>query len=213
MRVGTDETRLIVLRGNSGSGKSAVATALRSSCDCRIAWVSQDLVRRTILQEKDRPGGANIGMIDQLARYSLDHGYNVVLDGIFRADRYEQMLARLRHDHAGYSFFYYFDVSFAETLRRHSSRPQAAEFGLDDMRTWFRPLDLLTSIEERVISECSSLQETVGRVLADCGLQPRPRSREARALASGLAAPIPRRRTAPRRTGGSSRVLRRFWSR
>src|SRR5262252_7900317 len=144
MTVGTDQTRLIVLRGNSGSGKSAVATALRSSCNCRIAWVSQDLIRRTILQEKDRPGGANVGLIHQVARYSLDRGYHVVLDGTLRADRYEQMLASLRHDHAGPSFFYYLDVSFAETLRRHSNRPQAAEFGSAEMQSWFRPLDLLT---------------------------------------------------------------------
>jgi len=174
MTVGTDQTRLIVLRGNSGSGKSAVATALRSSCDCRIAWVSQDLIRRTILQEKDRPGGANIGLIDQVTRYSLDRGYHVVLDGILRADRYEQMLACLRHDDAGLSFLYYLDVSFSETLRRHSNRPQAAEFGPDEMRTWFRPLDLLSGIEERVISECSSLQETVLRILADSGLPEEP---------------------------------------
>lgn len=180
MTVGTDQTRLIVLRGNSGSGKSAVATALRSSCNCRIAWVSQDLIRRTILQEKDRPGGANVGLIHQVARYSLDRGYHVVLDGILRADRYEQMLASLRHDHAGPSFFYYLDVSFAETLRRHSNRPQAAEFGSAEMQSWFRPLDLLTGIDEQVISECSSLQDTVLRILIDSGL-PQHASLETRA--------------------------------
>jgi len=145
-----------------------------------LHWVSQDLIRRTILQEKDRPGGANVGLIHQVARYSLDRGYHVVLDGILRADRYEQMLASLRHDHAGPSFFYYLDVSFAETLRRHSNRPQAAEFGSAEMQSWFRPLDLLTGIDEQVISECSSLQDTVLRILIDSGL-PQHASLETRA--------------------------------
>ncbi len=87
MGVGSDQTRLIVVRGNSGSGKSAVAKALREAYGRGVAWVSQDLIRRIILKEKDRPAGVNIGLIDQVARYSLDNRYHVVLDGIFYADR------------------------------------------------------------------------------------------------------------------------------
>lgn len=62
MTIGSDRTRLIVLRGNSGSGKSTVATALREAYGHGVAWVSQDLIRRTILKEQDRPGGVNIGL-------------------------------------------------------------------------------------------------------------------------------------------------------
>lgn len=170
MAVGSEETRLVVLRGNSGSGKSTVASALRESSGHGVALVSQDLVRRTILMERDRPGGANIGLIDQVTRYSLDHGYHVVLDGIFNADRYQQMLTALSDDHAGRSFFYYLDVSIDETLRRHSGRPQAAEFGSDDMRTWYRSRDLLATIREQVIPEGSSLQQTIDLILSQTGL-------------------------------------------
>ena len=170
MRTGSDQTLLIVVRGNSGAGKSSVAMALRSACACRLAWVSQDLLRRTILKEKDRPGAANVGLIDQVARYSLDHGYHVVLDGILNADHYGQMLAGLRRDHRGRSFFYYLDVSLAETLSRHGSRPQATEFGPDDMRAWYRPRDLLATVGEQVIPEASTLRQTTARILADTGL-------------------------------------------
>ena len=52
MSIGSDETRLIVLRGNSGSGKSTVAKALREAYGRGVAWVSQDLIRRTILRER-----------------------------------------------------------------------------------------------------------------------------------------------------------------
>ena len=56
MAVGSESTRLIVLRGNSGSGKSTVAKALLDAYGGRsVAWVAQDLIRRTILREKDRP--------------------------------------------------------------------------------------------------------------------------------------------------------------
>lgn len=175
MPAGLDETRLIVLRGNSGAGKSTVARALREAYGRGVAWVSQDLIRRTILNEKDCPGGANAGLIDQVARYSLDSGYHVVLDGIFAADRYEPMLAGLSRDHQGLSRFYYMDVSLEETLRRHATRPQAAEFGPDDIRQWYRPGDLLSAVREHVIPEASTLGETVGVILAGTRLLRAPR--------------------------------------
>lgn len=69
-----------------------------------------------------------------MIRYSLNHGYHAILDGIFYADRYETMPVGLAGDHLGMSRFYCLDVSMGETLRRHTTRPQAVEFGADDMR-------------------------------------------------------------------------------
>lgn len=74
VNVGTEETRLIVLRGNSASGKSSVAAGLRDSFGRGLAVVGQDNLRRTVLRERDRPGAANIGLIDLTARYALDAG-------------------------------------------------------------------------------------------------------------------------------------------
>jgi adenylate kinase family enzyme len=165
--VGLDQTRLIVLRGNSGSGKSTVARALRDAYGRGVAWVAQDLIRRTILRERDVPAGINIGLIDQVTRYCLGTGYHVVLDGILYADRYEPMLATLRRDYWGRSWFYYLDVSWEETIRRHATRPQAAEFGPAQMRGWYRPRDLLAGVGERIIPEASTLPETVDAILAE----------------------------------------------
>lgn len=156
--------------------------ALREACGGRgVAWVAQDLVRRRILKEKDRPGAVNIGLIDQIARYSLDKGYHVVLDGILYADHYRDMLARLRRDHHGHSYFYYLDVSMDETIRRHATRPQASEFGPDDMRNWYRSRDLLGDTREHVIPETSTLRETIDRILAESQL---PAARQVAADAS-----------------------------
>jgi hypothetical protein len=54
---------------------------------------------RPCSRREDRPGAANIGLIDLTARYVLDAGYHVVVEGILYADRYGDMLARLRADH------------------------------------------------------------------------------------------------------------------
>jgi predicted kinase len=170
MIVGSDQTRLIVLRGNSGSGKSTVALALRAAQQHRIAWVSQDLIRRSILKERDAPGAASIGLIDQIVRYGLNHGYHVLVDGILYASHYEEMLLRLSRCHAGHSLFYYLDVSFDETLRRHRARPQVSEFGAEEMGAWYRPRDLLAAVPEHIIHESSTLDQTTNLILAESGL-------------------------------------------
>jgi len=62
------------------------------------------------------------------------------------------------------------NVSLDETLRRHATRPQAAEFGPDDMRQWHRPGDLLSLIREHVIPETSTLKETTDLILVEARL-------------------------------------------
>jgi len=165
-----EQPRLVVVRGNSGSGKSSVAGALRAAYGRGIAVVGQDNIRRTILRDRDRPGTANIGLIGQVARYSLEHGFHVVVEGILDAGRYGPMLAELSAAHRGPSHFYYLDVSLDETIRRHGTRPQAAEFGPGEMRDWYLRLDLLPWARERVIGESSTLDETVALILAETGL-------------------------------------------
>ncbi|GAA3164091.1 kinase [Planomonospora alba] len=167
---GSDTTRLIVLRGNSASGKSTVAARLRAHHGRGLAVVGQDVIRRDILKEPDVPGAANIGLIDAVARYALDAGYHVVVEGILYADRYGPMLTALGADHRGMSRYYYFDVPFAETLRRHATKPAVGAYGEEEMRRWYRPRDLLDGGREEIIGPGSPLEETVRRILADARL-------------------------------------------
>jgi hypothetical protein len=168
--VGTEDTRLVVLRGNSASGKSSVAAGIRDRFGRGLALVGQDNLRRVVLRERDRPGGANIGLIDTVARYALDAGYHVVLEGILYADHYGAMLAQLRADHRGPTHGYYLHVPFEETLARHATKPIANEVGKTELRDWYRELDLLSDGTETVIGADSVLPETVDRILLDTGL-------------------------------------------
>ncbi|CAM02665.1 hypothetical protein A8924_3783 [Saccharopolyspora erythraea NRRL 2338] len=164
---GTPSTRLVVIRGNSGAGKSSTALAVRYRLGRTCALVQQDVMRRVVLRERDVPGGANVGLISTVARYALDHGYHVIVEGIMSAERYGEMLRCLAEDHRGRTWFYYLDVSFDESLRRHATRPQAAEFGADDMRGWYRPGDLLGVAGEHLIPQESALPDTCARILAE----------------------------------------------
>ncbi|MEU7296861.1 AAA family ATPase [Streptomyces exfoliatus] len=174
MTVGTRDTRLIVLRGNSASGKSSVAAGIRDRFGRGLALVGQDNLRRTVLRERDRPGAANIGLIDLTTRYALEAGYHVVVEGILYADHYGEMLARLRADHDGPSHGYYLDVPFEETLARHATKPIANEFGERELRGWYRERDLLPGAVETVIGADSTVRETVERIMRDTGLDRLP---------------------------------------
>jgi hypothetical protein len=147
-----------------------VAAELRARYGRGVALVGQDHLRRVVLRERDIPGGANIGLIDTVARYALDAGFHAVVDGILYADHYGGMLDALHRDHQGLSRFYYLDVPFEETLRRHAERPQATEFGPAQMRGWYRELDLLPSGIEQVIPAGSTLESTVQRIILETGI-------------------------------------------
>lgn len=164
--VGSEHTRLVVLRGPSGSGKSTTARQLRAHLGRSVALIEQDYFRRVVLKERDVPGGANIELISTAARFALDRGWNVIIEGIMHAERYADMLHELRDDHLGTSVFYYFDVAWEETLRRHETRPQSAEFGVGEMRKWYRAGDQLGfGNDERIIPQTSTLDEIVHRIL------------------------------------------------
>ncbi|WP_317447762.1 AAA family ATPase [Streptomyces collinus] len=168
--VGTEQTRLVVLRGNSASGKSSVAAGLRERFGRGLALVGQDNLRREVLRERDRPGAVNIGLIDLTARYALDAGYHVVVEGILYADRYGDMLARLRADHRGPTHCYYLDVPFEETVARHATKPIADDVDETLLRDSYRPRDLLPGGLETVIGTDSPLHESVDRIMFDTGL-------------------------------------------
>jgi predicted kinase len=170
VRTGSERTVLIVLRGNSASGKSAIASAVRERYGRGIAIVGQDNLRRIVLREHDTPGAPNVGLIAMVARYALDAGYHVVVEGILYAAHYGDMLAGLCADHQGLTRCYYLDVPFEETLRRHSSKPQAAEYGQAEMSGWYRERDFLPGGIEQVIAAETSLDAAVDRIMRDTGL-------------------------------------------
>ncbi|MGW5689334.1 hypothetical protein [Nonomuraea sp. NPDC003754] len=59
------------------------------------------------------------------------------MEGILTASRYAGMLDELRREHPGVSAFFYMDVPWEETLRRHDSRPQRSASTPEQMREWY----------------------------------------------------------------------------
>jgi adenylate kinase family enzyme len=151
-------SKLIVLRGNSGSGKTTTAYKLREINNRRIALVEQDYIRRKILKEKENDG-KHIALISQIVQFALMHNYDVILEGILYFPRYKIMFEELIQkcpDH----HFYYFDIPFEETLRRHATKPNANEFGEKEMREWYKEKDI-TGFDREIIIPANLSQDKV----------------------------------------------------
>lgn len=170
---GREDTRLVVIRGNSASGKSSVAQCLRDHYGRGIAIVGQDVIRRHVLREHDTAHGANIALLGRIAREALNAGFHVVLEGILHADRYSHMITSLVRDHRGVSCCYYLDVPLETTLVRHASKTDAAYLAHvtdNHLASWYREMDLLPGGLETVIPAGSTLQDTVARILRETDL-------------------------------------------
>ena len=163
----TDSHPLIILRGNSGCGKTSTARLLQCQLGYGTMLVSQDVVRREILRVKDSESNPAIQLIYDLCMYGNNVGYTVILEGILSNKKYGAMLRRLLDDFQGEKLIYYCDVSFEETVRRHAIKPNAHEFGESEMRQWWKDQDVLNVPGEQRIGEQLSQAEIVDLIHRD----------------------------------------------
>lgn len=152
---------LVIIRGNSGSGKSSLAQTLQAHYGRRTLVISQDNVRRTMLREKVEPGNLSISLTETIARFGHAEDLLVIVEGFYETEIYGEMLADLRTLFAPRVFAYYYDIPFEETVKRHATRAKQAEFTTADMKRWWIDKDYLGWEEEECFTEEISLEMAV----------------------------------------------------
>ena len=115
-------TKLILLRGNSGSGKTTIARNLQSMLGNGVMRVGQDEIRRHMLNVSDRPDNLAIELIKYMTLFGIAHCKYVIVEGIFNKEKYGNMLQSIISSTHIKSYIYYFDLPYAETVRRHHSK-------------------------------------------------------------------------------------------
>ena len=140
--------KLIILRGNSGSGKTTIAKGLQKKFGHGTMLISQDVVRREILYVKDGEKPNVEELIFQLAMFGKQNCEIVIMEGIFNSKWYNNLFKKLLKEFKKDIFAFYFNIPFEETLKRHKTKVEANEFGEKEMRKWWIPNDLLTFIPE-----------------------------------------------------------------
>lgn len=159
------KSRIIVLRGNSGCGKTTVSRALQKHFGRGTLLVSQDIVRREMLFVKDGPETEAIDLLIELVRYGRENCATVILEGILYSDWYQRLFEVVKEEFGSHIYTYYFDIPFEETLLRHSTRPNAGEFGEADMKRWWRENDYLTDISESIIDKDMTAEAIVHMIV------------------------------------------------
>lgn len=165
--VGTASSRLITIRGNSGSGKSLLAQAIRAARPRGIAILGHDTLRREILHVPDRPGALSVEYIDLSARFALDNGLHVVIEGILHSEIYGEMLTRLIRDLRGTTASYYYELELEETLRRHRTKSKAEEVSEASVESWYRATDRIPLLNEVVFDADVTPEQALDIVLRD----------------------------------------------
>ena len=159
--------KLIVLRGNSGSGKTTVAKELQKVLGSNTMLISQDVIRRDMLNVKDGKDTLAIPLLMELLRYGRNNSEVVILEGILVADWY-RLLFELAVELYGTNIYaYYYDISFEETIKRHQTRSTRCEFGKKTMKSWWVDKDYSEILNEVMITESQSKEEIVQEIYND----------------------------------------------
>jgi predicted kinase len=163
---------LIILRGNSGSGKSAVALEIAKNSKSKVAIIDADHYRVDMLFPKPIEKQDLAALMSQDVLYCLAHGYTVIWDSIFYAnDRNKAYLGKfLTELHPDDNFIFNFDISLEETIRRHNLRPKSNDFSADEMKEWYQPVEKLGYPFEFTVPESSSLEQTVQFIQSTAGI-------------------------------------------
>ena len=165
----SSDQHLILIRGNSASGKTSLARELQVAMGRGTANIGQDHFRRVVLREHDVPGGDNVELIALAARHCLKIGYHVILEGILFSQHYGDMLRTLLDEHPGPRHVFYLDVPLDDSVRRHERRPLRAEVKEAQIRSWYVDADHLGVAGEVVVSGSRGLGEVLHEVRTNIG--------------------------------------------
>ena len=164
-------SKLIIIRGNSGSGKTTVAKEVRSRLGDGLSddtmLIQQDTIRRDILRERDMlEKRSTIELIELIVEYGRKQGRTVIIEGIFSTKKYGAMLYNIARTFDEV-YVYYFDLSFEETLARHATKSNAHEFGEKEMREWWNEKDYLGMTGEKILYKDMSISEIAHQIISD----------------------------------------------
>jgi len=161
------QSKIIILRGNSGSGKTTVAKALQNKFGQGTLLISQDSIRREMLWVKDGRGTKVLPLLLELIKYGKENCEVVILEGILNANWYRELFEYIRLDFNSSIYAYYYDIPFEVTLLRHQTKPNYTEFGENEMKRWWKEKDYISIIPEKIITSDFALDKTVHMIYED----------------------------------------------
>lgn len=156
---------IIIIRGNSGSGKTTVAKELCKQLGKDCMLLSQDVIRREILHTNDGTDSVAIELLSKLVLFGKEHSNIIVLEGILNFTWYKPLFDTIRNNFSNI-FSYYYDIPFDETVKRFQTKNNI-DFTEEDMKRWWNEKNILGFSNEKMITKEMSLDDTVKMILGD----------------------------------------------
>ena len=153
--------KLIILRGNSGSGKSTIAKKLQNRLGQNTMLISQDEIRRNMLNVNDGEDTPALPLMKELLIYGSRHSEFVILECVMNRAWYKRLFELAVQLYGTEVYAYYFDLTFEETLKRHLTRSKCHEFGEEEMRRWWREKDFSDVLNETRITSEKNMESIV----------------------------------------------------
>lgn len=82
---------IIIIRGNSGSGKTTVANKLCDELGAECMLLSQDVIRRDVLHTEDGENSIAVDLLKDLILFGKKHNSIIILEGILNSVWYESL--------------------------------------------------------------------------------------------------------------------------
>lgn len=159
-------SKLIMLRGNSGSGKSSVSQELQRQIGRNTLLLSQDKIRREMLWANDGYDTPALPLLIALLQYGHKNNEVTILEGILHSKWYRPLFEEAVKLFGTDIYAYYYDLPFEETLKRHETREKRFEFGEEEMRQWWNEKDYIGFIPEKTIDKEMSFETVVNMILS-----------------------------------------------
>ena len=160
-----DVAELIIIRGNSGSGKTTLARKLQRKFGRNTMMISQDVIRRDMLMEKDGFDTKALPLLIELLKYGKRNCEVTILEGILNSQWYKPLFETAILEYDSNIHAYYYDIPFEETVKRHKTKPNCNEFGEDAMRRWWKEKDYIKIIDEIKFTSDVSMEKAIEMVL------------------------------------------------
>lgn len=136
------EPILIIIRGNSGSGKTYLAKKVQNYYGTkRSLLIQQDIIRRDILHSDDHVGNISIELMTKMIEFGKQNYEITILEGILRKDVYSKMLNETISKFEERSLVFYLDLSFEQTVKNNNKKK--VSFSTEQLKNWWREKDYL----------------------------------------------------------------------
>lgn len=136
------EPILIIIRGNSGSGKTYLAKKVQNYYGTkRSLLIQQDIIRRDILHSDDHVGNISIELMTKMIEFGKQNYEITILEGILRKDVYSKMLSEAISKFEERSLVFYLDLSFEQTVKNNNKKK--VSFSTEQLKNWWREKDYL----------------------------------------------------------------------